>query len=183
MTRDRARHTHASLRGSSGRRQADRALVRGRGVSDATRCRPLILRSAPISPTCPTACASCARQAGSRLGKRSSSPRSYARWWTLQAGTTQSGSPQPPSERGIRCAASMRRSVPHTMHRRSATAARWRSVAAIGGVRRSGVVLRSGFLARSGARRRSDVRFIVTPFRWYVRRARACGLLVARFHA
>jgi hypothetical protein len=33
-------------------------------VSDATRRRPLIFRNAPISPTCPTACASCARHTG-----------------------------------------------------------------------------------------------------------------------
>jgi hypothetical protein len=30
----------------------------------------LIRRSAPISPTCPTACASCARHAGSRYGNK-----------------------------------------------------------------------------------------------------------------
>ena len=37
---------------------------------------PLIRRSAPISPTCPTACASCDRQPGSRYGNKSSSPAS-----------------------------------------------------------------------------------------------------------
>ena len=76
-----------------------------------------------------------------------------------------SGSPQPPSEREIRCAGTIRPPVaPHAMHARSATAARCWSVAAIDSVRCSGVVRRSGFRARGRARRRSDVRFIVTPF-------------------
>ena len=77
-----------------------------------------------------------------------------------------------PSERGIRCAGSIRRSVPHTMHRRSATAARCAAVAAIDGVRRSGVDLRNCALARRGARRRSGMRFIGTPlFEWVDSRA------------
>ena len=40
---------------------------------------PPIRRSAPISPTCPTACASCARHAGSRCGSRSSRRVSFRR--------------------------------------------------------------------------------------------------------
>ncbi len=82
-----------------------------------------------------------------------------------QSGTTQSGSPHPPSDRGIRCAGS-------TPLRRAADDAgpagdgsRWLSVAAIDGVRCSGVVRRSGVRARSCARRRSGVRFIVSPRR------------------
>jgi hypothetical protein len=45
-----------------------------------------------------------------------------------------------------------------------ATASRWLSVAAIDGVRASGVVRRRGVRARSCARRRSGVRFIGVPF-------------------
>ena len=52
---------------------------------------PLIRRSAPISPTCPTACASCALHAGSRYGSRSSWPVSQARWHPRHSAVTQSG--------------------------------------------------------------------------------------------
>jgi hypothetical protein len=46
------------------------------------------------------------------------------------------------------------------MHGWPATAARWRLVAAIDGVRWSGLDRRSGVSTRSFARRRSGVRFI-----------------------
>ena len=55
---------------------------------------------------------------------------------------------------------------PQTMHLRPATAARWRSLAAIDAVRWSGLVLRNCFLARRRARRRIGVRFIVSPLKW-----------------
>ncbi len=61
---------------------------------------------------------------------------------------------------------SIRHSPPHTTHARPATAARLRSVAAIHGVRWSGLVRRSGVLARNRARRRSGERFIEVSWWW-----------------
>ena len=71
----------------------------------------------------------------------------------------------------MRWAGSIRRSVPQTMQTRPATAVRWASVAAIDGVRLSGLDLRSCVLARRGVRRR--MRFIGIPFEGVVVRRHA----------
>ena len=88
---------------------------------------PLIRRSAPISPTCPTACASCARHAGSRYGSRSSSPRVVGavagggRAARRRAGRRSRRATAGSGARGRpACVA------PQTMQGRPATAARWR---------------------------------------------------------
>jgi hypothetical protein len=127
--------------------------------------RPLIRRSAPISPTCPTACESCARHPGSRYGSRSSSPRSNA--VTRHAAQRHHAQRLPaPAERpgnemrGVDAGLGA-----HTMHGRPATAARCASLAAIESVRCNGVVRRRGLRARSWARRRGGVRFIGAPSR------------------
>jgi hypothetical protein len=70
-------------------------------------------------PRCSRASASCPRSSGSRYGNSSSPPRSSVGGAGRAARRTPAG-PQPPSERGTRCARSTGLS-PQTRHRRPAT--------------------------------------------------------------
>ena len=97
-----------------------------------------------------------------QVGHQVQLPAVVARWQRRHA--RQRGSPHPPSDRGIRCAGSIRRSLPHTMQQRPPTAARWASVATIDPVRCNDELRRRGFRARSLARRRSGVRFVRFSF-------------------
>ena len=78
--------------------------------------RLLSRRYVPASPRCSTACAISVRQRGSRCSSSSSRPVSYARWCIQHSGTTQSGSSQPPSERGARWAGVSPFVCRHTTH-------------------------------------------------------------------